>query len=155
MFWFVLSVKRKNEIKIASQLTENGHQVYCPTITVVKQWSDRKKKSLEPLISSFIFIKIEEKNRAQVFGVPGVFKYLYYLGKPAKVPNGEIELLQNYLNGSTLTSTIEKIKPGDNHLIADGPFKGKNGVVQEIGKNRIQLVLTELGIKVTLSTVVN
>jgi transcriptional antiterminator RfaH len=155
MFWFVLSVKRRNEIKIASQLEKIGYQVYCPTITVVKQWSDRKKKSIEPLISSFVFIKIKDKDRAQVFEVPGVFKYLYYLGKPAKVPNKEIKLLQDHLNGSPLISAIENIKPGDNHLIADGPFKGKNGVVQEVGKNRLQVVLTELGIKVTLSAVVN
>ena len=55
MFWFVLSVKRRNEIKIASQLEKIGYQVYCPTITVVKQWSDRKKKVIAPLISAYIF----------------------------------------------------------------------------------------------------
>lgn len=155
MFWFVLSVKRRNEIKIASQLEQLGYQVYCPTITVVKQWSDRKKKSIEPLISSFVFIKVEDKNRAQVFDVPGVLRYLFYLGKPAKVPDKEINLLQDHLNGSALISSIENIKPGDNHLIADGPFKGKNGVVHEVGKNRLQVVLTELGIKVTLSTAID
>lgn len=152
MYWFVLSVKRKNEIKIANQLNEIGYQVYCPTTTVIKQWSDRKKKVVEPLISSYIFIKIKNNDRAQVFEVSGVLKYLFYLGKPAKVPNKEIELLQKYIKGSSIISTLEHIKPGDNHLIKDGPFKGKNGVVNEVGKNRIQVLLKELGIKVTLST---
>lgn len=154
MFWFVLRVKRKNEVKITSQLEGLGFQIFCPTITVVKQWSDRKKKVIEPLISSYIFIKIKDKNRPQVFDVPGVLKYLFYLGKPAKVPNKEIKILQEYLLGSSITSGIEKKKEGDDHLFTDGPFKGKNGVIQEIGRNRLQVLLSDLGIKVTLTNAV-
>tara|TARA_R110001583_G_scaffold69696_2_gene197564 strand:+ start:157 stop:621 length:465 start_codon:yes stop_codon:yes gene_type:complete len=154
MYWFVLRVKRKNEIKITNHLETAGHLVYCPTITTIKQWSDRKKKVIAPLISSYIFIKIKEKDRANVFEVPGVLRYLFYLGVPAKVRNKEIATLQDFLKEGSLVSSIEKIQPGDNHLITDGPFKGKNGVVQEIGKNRIQVVLTELGMKVTLTNTI-
>lgn len=154
MFWYVLRVKRANEIKIASQLEGLGFQIFCPTITVVKQWSDRKKKVIEPLISSYIFIKIEDRDRPKVFDVPGILKYLFYLGKPAKVPNKEIEILQEYLADSFSTAGIGKKKEGDAHLFTDGPFKGKNGVIQEIGKNRLQVLLSELGIKVTLTNAV-
>ena len=151
MYWFVLRVKRKNEIKITNHLESAGYLVYCPTITTIKQWSDRKKKVTEPLIGSYIFIKIKEKDRVNVFEVPGVLRYLFYLGVPAKVRNKEIDTLQDFLKEGSLVSSVEKIQPGDNHLITDGPFKGKNGIVQEIGKNRIQVVLTELGMKVTLT----
>ena len=48
MAWFVLSVKRKNEIKITNELDKLGYQVYCPTTTVTKQWSDRVKKEIKP-----------------------------------------------------------------------------------------------------------
>ena len=82
-------------------------------------------------------------------------KYLFYLGVPAKVQNKEIETLQKYLNGSSLQSTIENIKPGDKYIITDGPLKGKRSTVQEIGKNRLQVVLTDLGLKVTLNTNIN
>lgn len=154
MYWFVLSVKRKSEIKITNHLESAGHLVYCPTITTVKQWSDRKKKVIEPLIATYIFIKIKEKDRAKVFEVPGVLNYLFYLGMPAKVQNKEISILQDFLKAGTLLSSIENIKLGDNHIITEGPFKGKNGVVQEIRKNRIQLILTELGMKVTLTNTI-
>lgn len=151
MYWFVLTVKRKNEIKTASLLEDNGFQVYCPTFTSVKKWSDRKKKVIKPLIGSYIFIKIKEKDRAKVFEIPGVLKYLFYLGVPAKVPNKEITILKDFLTEGTSIPLIETIKAGDNHLITDGPFKGKNGVVQEVGNNRLQVVLKEIGIKVTLT----
>ena len=152
MYWNVLNVKRKNEITIAGRLTAAGFQVYCPTYTIVKNWSDRKKKVIKPLIGTYIFIKINEKDRAKVFEIPGVLKYLFYLGVPAKVPNKEIKILEDFLKEGASMPLIETIKIGDNHLITDGPFKGKDGVVQEIGKNRLQVVLNELGIKVTLTS---
>ena len=58
MYWNVLNVKRKNEITIAGRLTAAGFQVYCPNYTIVKNWSDRKKKVIKPLIGTYIFIKI-------------------------------------------------------------------------------------------------
>ena len=151
MYWFALNVKRRKEIKISEQLKEIGCQVYCPTVTTVKNWSDRKKKVTKPLIGNYIFIKIEEKERTKVFEIPGVIKYLFYLGAPAKVPNKEIDILKDFLKEGASIPLIENIKPGDTHLITNGPFKGQNSVVQEVGSNRLQVVLAELGIKVTLT----
>ena len=52
MAWFVLSVKRKNEIRITSELDKLGYRVYCPT-TVTKQWSDRVKNRVQQIIFKF------------------------------------------------------------------------------------------------------
>ena len=150
MYWLVLEVKRKNEIKITRFLEDAGFHVYCPTYTTVKNWSDRKKKVTLPLIGGYIFIKIKEKDRLKVFEVPGVLKYLFYLGAPAKVSKKEIKALKVFLKEGTSVPVIENIKPGDKHLITEAPFKGKKGVVKEVGKNRLQVVLLELGVKVTL-----
>jgi len=48
-------------------------------VTQIKQWSDRKKKTETPLIPSYVFVNIEEKNRNDVFEVPGVVRYLFWL----------------------------------------------------------------------------
>ena len=42
--WFVLYTKPNQEIKVAEQLKEIGVSSYCPTVTIVKQYSDRKKR---------------------------------------------------------------------------------------------------------------
>ena len=151
MFWYVLYVKPKSEKKVAKQLEDLGFNVYCPLITTIKQWSDRKKKVELPLISSCIFIKVEEKDRNDVFHVPGVVRYLFYLGEPAKVRDHEITILRDYLKGTVEAIEIENIKPGDTYLIPEGPFKGKEGIVNEIGTNRLQLVLKSLGMKITVT----
>ena len=151
MFWYVLYVKPKSEKKVAKQLEDLGFNVYCPLITTIKQWSDRKKKVELPLISSCIFIIVEEKERNDVFHVPGVVRYLFYLGEPAKVRDHEITILRDYLKGTVEAIEIENIKPGDTYLIPEGPFKGKEGIVNEISTNRLQLVLRSLGMKITVT----
>ena len=57
MAWYVLYTKSRQEKKVAESLQAIGIEAFCPLVTVVKQWSDRKKKVQLPLINSYIFSK--------------------------------------------------------------------------------------------------
>ena len=50
---------------------------YCPTVMIVKQYSDRKKKRLKPLIPSYVFVFIEKERRNDIFSVFGVVRYMF------------------------------------------------------------------------------
>ena len=151
MSWFVLYIKPRNEKKAADRLQELGITVYCPLITEVRQWSDRKKKIEIPLIPSYIFVQLEEKERELVFQVPAVVRYLYWLGKPALVKDKEIETLKEWLESGQLDTRMESLQPGDKIAIEQGPFKGKEGLVQVVKKNSLELLLLELGVKIILT----
>ena len=150
MAWYVIYTKPRNEKKVAESLQKIGIVVYCPLVTQIKQWSDRKKKIQVPLFNSYLFVNFEDKNRNDVFEVNGVVRYLFWLGKPAVVRDEEIELLQESLKYIMTSVELTTIKTGDLLNIAAGPFKGKEGVVKNINKNNLQLVLKELGVVVTL-----
>ena len=47
---------------------------------------------------SYVLVNINENERPNVFNIPGVIKYLFWLGKPATVNSKEIDLLKNELN---------------------------------------------------------
>lgn len=151
MGWLALYTRPKNEKKVTDQLTKLGIEVYCPLVTQVKQWSDRKKKVQVPLISSYVFVNVEENERNSVFEVHGVVRYLFWLGKPATIRNEEIEALKNSLKGIMSSVEVASVHPGDTINIASGPFQGKEGIVSEVGKNQIRLVLKELGVLITLT----
>ncbi|MGV8947008.1 MAG: UpxY family transcription antiterminator [Lutibacter sp.] len=151
MNWYVIYTKPKWEKKVADRLQKSGITVYCPMVTQIKQWSDRKKKVETPLIPSYVFVNIEEKNRNAVFEVPGVVRYLFWLGKPAIVREVEILALQESLKETLSSVEITTYKTGDIINIADGPFKGKEGIVKQVSKNKLQLVLKELGMLITLT----
>ena len=118
--WFVLYTKANQEIKVAEQLKEMDISCYCPTITVIKQYSDRKKKILKPLILSCVFVFIEEARRNDVFSVFGVVRYMFWLGKPAIVREKEVELMKQYLNGEFQLVSLTNFKKGQLHKISEG-----------------------------------
>ena len=149
--WHVLYTKPRNEKKVISQLEEIGITAYCPMITTNRQWSDRIKKVASPLIPSCMFIHTKEHDRNLVFQSPGADRYLYWLGKPAIVLDAEIETLKTWLNGEVKDAKVENLAPSELYTIKDGHFKGKNGIITEVGKNRLQLVLVDLGLKITIA----
>ena len=151
MPWFAIYTRPKNEKKVAEQLFKLGIDVYCPMVTQIKQWSDRKKKVESPLISSYVFVNLEEKDRSSVFEVHGIVRYLYWLGKPAIIQDHEIALLRDNLKGILTSVEVEGLQPGDSLTITKGPFQGKEGVVSQVEKNKIRLVLKELGVLVTIA----
>ena len=148
----MLYTKPHYEIKVANALEAMGIRSYCPVFKQVRQYSDRKKKVEKPLLRSYVMLKIENKDRNQVFGVPGVVRYVFWSGKPAIVRESEIELMEKNLAGIYDGISITSIKKGANYTIPLGPFKGYEGKVVNLFKNKIKLELPSLGILVTLKT---
>ncbi len=155
MPWYVIYTQPRNEKKVADQLEKLGIEVYCPLVKQMKQWSDRKKEVWVPLISSYVFVNIEERKRNKVFEAHGVVRYLFWLGKPAVVRDIEILALKEGLKERISAVEITQYKAGDTINIPVGPFKGKEGTIKEVKKNKIQLVLKELGVLITLTKVEN
>jgi len=148
--WFVVYTRPQQELKVASQLSAMGITNYCPTITLVKQYSDRKKKVSKPLLSSYVMVELEEKEREKVFSCTGIVRYLFFLGKPAVVPAFEIDLMQDHLSGVYNDIKITTLSVGDSHTIAEGPFSGVTGKVVQSDNTKVKLELASLGMSITL-----
>ena len=95
--WFVLCTKPRNELKVTERLTSIGVEVYTPTKIEVRQWSDRKKKILVPLLPSMVLVQLLEKEVEAVFDVPGAVRFLFEHGKRASVSNEEVLAMKSYL----------------------------------------------------------
>lgn len=121
MNWYVVYTKPKWEKKVAEKLTQIGIECYCPLITQVKQWSDRKKKVEMPLFNSYVFIQIEDADRNSVFEVAGIVRYLFWLGKPAVVRDEEINVIKNSLKASNIADiSVSQIQVGDKIKLETG-----------------------------------
>ena len=95
--WFVVYTKPRNELKVLQRLSVLGLQVYVPTKIEVRQWSDRKKKILVPLLPSMVLVSLQENEVNKVFEAPGVIRYMFEYGKRAIVSNEEVLAMQHYL----------------------------------------------------------
>jgi len=146
MNWYVVYTKPKWEKKVAEQLTEKGVECYCPLVTQIKQWSDRKKKVEVPLFNSYVFVRLAEKDRNSVFQSSGVVRYLFWLGKPAIVRDEEIATIKKWLNASDQYEiSVSSLQVGDKVTLESGPFKSQQAVVQEVNKTSYTLVLESMG----------
>lgn len=153
MLWHVIYTKPKNELKVAARLEQLGIEVYCPTTTQIRQWSDRKKKIYLPLFSRYVFVRISTKDRNCVFSVPGVLGYLRYLGSDALVKDVEIRIIKNWHEKGLMDDCgINKFISGERVIIKNGSFNGKEAIIKDVGKNRCSLVLPTLGFVVTIDS---
>lgn len=152
MNWYALYTKPRNEKKVAEKLLAAGIIAFCPLVTRVKQWSDRKKKVEEPLLPSYVFVQLEEHNRADVFQVTGVVQYVFWLGKPAIIKPFEIEALKSQLLKPEPILHIELADwhPNTTIEITEGPFKGQEAIVQAISPKKTRLLLKSLNIFLTI-----
>ncbi len=153
--WYVLMTKPLAEKKVAEKLQLKGVEYFLPLQTVWKQWSDRKKKIVSPLIPSNVFIRCGESMLKEVYSIQSSNGLLYYLGKPAIVRDFEIENLKiilRELEGLKLNTLEHTIKVGENVVVIRGPFKGLiASSISMNGKHRIQVNIESIGTNVLIN----
>lgn len=146
MNWYVVYTKPKWEKKVADRLNQIGIECYCPLITQMKQWSDRKKKVEVPLFNSYVFVQLADIERNSVFQVSGVVRYLFWLGKPAIVRDEEIDSIKTSLKAPNISDiSVTSIQVGDRIKIEAGAFSNQDAIVQEVSNTHYILVLESLG----------
>jgi transcription antitermination factor NusG len=149
--WYALYTKPKKEIKVAQQLEQLGFTVYLPTKVEIRTWSDRKKKVISPLFSSYVFIQIEDTKRSSVFIIDGILNYVFWLGKPAVIKSNEIEIMQRELAKPYAAIVITSLERGKQIQFTDSVFKGQNAIIEHISNTKVHLTLSSLGFKVIIN----
>lgn len=143
-WWFALYTKPRSEFKAAEQIGAAGVEFYLPSITKLKQWSDRKKKIEEPLIRGYIFIYANEKERIISLEQYSVVRCVSERGKPARIPDWQIDNLKKMLSTQSDVLVKEGLVPGVKIKIKEGPFEGIIGTLQEIDNQKTLAVSIDL-----------
>ena len=152
--WHAVYTKPRHEKKALERLSINGFEVFCPMTITLKQWSDRKKKISTPLIPSYIFVHVNEKEKSKVLEDPSVLNYIYWLGKPAIIRDYEIKRLKGLISKEKMQEfEIKKLKIGEKISITKGYLKDENATIKKVNNKNIYVELSELGIIVVLKKI--
>jgi transcription antitermination factor NusG len=135
--WFALYTKPRSEFKASQQLAGVEIEHYLPTVTKLKQWSDRKKKVTEPLIRGYIFIYATEHQRLASVEQPSIVRCVFDGGHPASIPEWQIDNIRKMLSLKSEIIVYNGIVFGTKVKIKNGPFEGVVGIVtnNEMGKS--------------------
>ncbi len=142
--WFALYTKPRHEFKAEMEISAFDIENYLPKITRLKQWSDRKKKVTEPLIRGYIFIKADEKERYQSLQAKAVLNCVAFKGKPASIPEFQIENLRKMIEGESELFISNQIQVGTKVKVASGPFEGVEGVVYNADNYKMLAITIDL-----------
>ena len=145
--WSVLHTKPRAEKKVAQQLSDMGVTAYCPTVSKVSQWSDRKKTIQKPALPSMILVKDTSYNDTQLFSFNGIVGFMSRKGKRAKVSQKEVDVLSSFLDGKYSVKK-NSIEIGD---LIEVPVLKKQGRVERIKGTSCWVQLANTGLSVSFS----
>lgn len=144
--WFAVYTRPRFEKKVAEILTRKRIENYCPFNKVVRKWSERKKIALEPLFTSFVFVRVTESEMSLIKEINGVINPVYWLGKLAVIRDSEIDSIRRFLS-EHVNVQLEKspIMINERVRVLDGPVMEVEGEPLTVIDNTAKVLLPSLG----------
>ena len=129
--WYALYTRPRFEKKVQAELHRKNIESFLPLQTIVRQWSDRKKRVEEPLFRSYVFVNVSANERIRSLQVTGVVRMVGFGGKPSVIPDDQIEGLRKFLEGGYQLEACDYLSAGDLVEITQGPLMGIKGKLVE------------------------
>jgi transcription antitermination factor NusG len=154
--WYALYVKSRHEFITEEELKRRGIETYLPSVTRVRQWSDRKKQVISPLFPGYLFVSIfpNPEEYLRVLKARGAVTFISLQpGYPTSVSPEEIQSLKMLIESGEEIDIYPRFKEGERVRIKRGPLTGAEGVLKKKEDRYYFLVNIELlgrsvGIKV-------
>jgi transcriptional antiterminator RfaH len=153
MSWYAVYTRSRFEKRLMEHLTAKGIEAYVPLHKVIRQWSDRKKHVEEPMIRSYCFVKVGAGDYFEVLNTPGAVRYIWFSGKPAIIPDRQIDILKA-ITGSDVEAEClpDTFQPGIQVRVNTGPLQGLTGELVNISnKKKVIVRIDHLNQVVTLT----
>jgi hypothetical protein len=96
--WFAVVTTPQHEKAASRHLDFGGIETFLPTYESVRVWKNRQKVKIElPLFPTYLFVRIDQGERARVLCTPGVRQLVGNSREPLSLPDREIEFLRTHL----------------------------------------------------------
>ncbi len=139
--WYALYTRHQHEKAVAQILSNKGFEIFLPLYTVAHRWQDRTKQLLLPLFPCYVFLRGELDRRLQILTTPGVHTIVGWAGRPAVIPEVEIDAVRRMVESSLRVEPHPFLKCGDWVRVRSGPLQGLEGILVR-KKNLLRLVLS-------------
>ena len=133
--WYALYTNPRHEKVVARQLNERQVENFLPLYRTWHRWKDRRKQVELALFPGYVFVRIEEQNKLHVLKVPGVVSLVSFNGKPAALPDPEIETLRSALDNQICAEPCPYLRVGRRVRVARGPMTGAEGILSRDRKS--------------------
>jgi len=121
--WFAVVTTPQHEKAAFRHLDFAGIETFLPTYESSRTWKNRQKVKVQlPLFPTYLFVRIDQADRASVLRTPGVRRLVGNSREPLCLPDREVEFLR--------TSTLQQKAEPYAGLIAGQRVRIKSGAMQ-------------------------
>ena len=146
--WYAIYTRSRSEKKLYKELLDKGVESYLPLKREMRVWSDRKKWVETPLFSSYVFVRVSEREYHDAISSHWAARYVCFEGRAVPIPDSQIESLKLFLEDTkrNVELTSRSLKKGDHLEVTIGPLKGVRGELLQLrGQHRIVIRFISLG----------
>ncbi len=139
--WYAAYTAPRHEKRVSQQMDERQIHCFLPLYRSVRRWKDRRKQLDLPLFPGYVFVHLALRDRLRVLQLPGVVQLVSFCGKPAALPDAEIEALRNGLEGNVRAEPHPYLAVGRRVRIRGGSVAGLEGILVR-RKQKFRVVLS-------------
>jgi transcription antitermination factor NusG len=139
--WYAAYTSANHEKRVAEQMGVRGVEHFLPLYASVRRWKNRRVTLERPLFPGYVFVRMALRDRLQVQQIPGVAQLVGFDGKPAALPEEEVEALRTSLSNGTRAVPHPYLKAGRRVRVKGGSLAGLQGILVK-RKNRARFVVS-------------
>jgi transcription antitermination factor NusG len=139
--WYAACTAPRHERYVTHQMDGRRISCFLPLYRSVRRWKDRRKQLDLPLFPGYVFVHMALQDRLQVLQLPGVVQLVSFSGKPAAIPDDEIEALRSGLVGNLGAEPHPYLTVGRRVRIRAGSVAGLEGILVR-RKQKFRVVLS-------------
>jgi transcriptional antiterminator NusG len=140
--WYAIWTRSRHEQVVREQLERRQFEAFLPTITRWSRWKDRKKKIDWPLFPGYCFARFDPVDTLPVLKCTGVVSIVSVEGKPAAIPDYELDSIRLLVGSELLYDPCPMIREGMMVEVAHGPLRGVIGRLLRKDAKKASLVLS-------------
>ena len=154
--WYAVQTVPRHEKKVSLELAAKAIDCFLPTVSAVRQWSDRKRTIEEPLFPGYMFACLlpESFHRISVLRTNGVVGLVGMRGVGTPIPENEIRAIRQVLQSSAPLAPHPFLNVGRRVRVRGGSLDGLEGILQAVRGDQSLIVSVELierSVRLTIS----
>jgi transcription antitermination factor NusG len=136
--WYAVHTSAQRERRVASYLLQAGVEQFLPVYQNRRRWKDRVVTIETPLFTGYVFVRIALLEKLRVLNAPGVARFVSQNGKPAVIPEEDIERVRSGLVKGAIPHPYLTV--GRRVTVVRGPLAGTSGILVR-KKNNLRVVV--------------
>jgi transcription antitermination factor NusG len=127
--WYAAYTCANHEKRVREQLQQRSIESFLPLYETNRRWKDRTVRLQLPLFPGYTFLRIALRDRLSVLEIPSVVRLVCFNGRPAALPEEQIEKLKKALAGVVRAGPYPYLAVGRQVRINAGPLEGQEGIL--------------------------